>query len=38
MWKLKGYEIANTEFMSKLIKDMNITSFAPGQEPWNEGA
>lgn len=37
MWKLKGYEIANTEFMSKLIKDMKITSFAPGQEPWNEG-
>jgi succinate dehydrogenase/fumarate reductase flavoprotein subunit len=37
MWKLKGYEIANAEFMTKLIKDMNITSFAPGQEPWNKG-
>lgn len=35
MWKTKGYEIANEEFMSSLIKDMKLTSFGPGQEPWN---
>lgn len=37
MWKIKGYEIANENFMSRLIKDMKITSYAPGQEPWNGG-
>ena len=37
MWKIKGYEIANEGFMSRLIKEMKLTSYAPGQEPWNGG-
>ena len=37
MYKTKGYEIANAEFMSQLIKAMKLTSFAPGSEPWAKG-
>lgn len=34
--KIKGYDIANGNFMNALIKSVKTVSFAPGQEPWNK--
>jgi muramidase (phage lysozyme) len=35
--KIKGYDIALGDVMSQLVKTLKVTSFAPGQEPWNKG-
>ena len=34
--KIKGYDIANGNFMNQLIQSVKTISFLPGQEPWNK--
>ena len=34
--KIKGYDIANGNFMNQLLQSVKTISFVPGQEPWNK--